>query len=295
VVEKDNSVVQSDTKVIWCQTAICEERGADGVSVTRQLFTDGEQVGGVARFFAGDHLDSVTDVTDTSGGSITHYAFDPWGRRTVTSGVATTSVGFTGHEVNTATGLLLSLYRDYDAELGAWISEDPIGLEGGLNLYGYVAANPVGLTDEFGLRIDCRFSETTKYISAGGTRCGAKAIGCTSPTATINRVSGGTTSACERDSKCNTWKFDAIVNVHFLVEYTTRNLQTPAQGGVTLGQHEQGHVSDFKTWCRSLNGRFKSEGFKTKSECEAAKDAFDKQWRNTYKDADRRTRTRLDK
>ena len=44
------SVVQSDTKVIWCQTAICEERAADGIAVVRRVVTDGEQVGGVARY-----------------------------------------------------------------------------------------------------------------------------------------------------------------------------------------------------------------------------------------------------
>jgi hypothetical protein len=45
IIEKETSVVQSDTKVIWCQTAICEERAADGVTVTlRSEFTyDGLQ------------------------------------------------------------------------------------------------------------------------------------------------------------------------------------------------------------------------------------------------------------
>jgi len=63
IVEKENSVVQSDTKVIWCQTAICEERAADGVTVTRRSFSQGEQVAGVTHFFAGDHLGSVAEVT----------------------------------------------------------------------------------------------------------------------------------------------------------------------------------------------------------------------------------------
>src|SRR3954469_23173227 len=50
-VEKENSVIQSDTKVIWCQAAICEDRAGDGVDVTRRLFADGEEVEGVTRFF----------------------------------------------------------------------------------------------------------------------------------------------------------------------------------------------------------------------------------------------------
>ncbi len=41
-IEKENGVVQSDAKVIWCQTLICEERRSDGTTVTRRTFADGE-------------------------------------------------------------------------------------------------------------------------------------------------------------------------------------------------------------------------------------------------------------
>jgi len=37
IVEKESSVVQSDAKVIWCGSEICEERAADGT--TRQPAT----------------------------------------------------------------------------------------------------------------------------------------------------------------------------------------------------------------------------------------------------------------
>lgn len=70
---------------VRCDGRICEERAADGVTVTRRVFAVGEQVGGSARFFAADHLGSVTDVTDASAGSLARYAFDPWGRRALTS------------------------------------------------------------------------------------------------------------------------------------------------------------------------------------------------------------------
>lgn len=41
-----------------------------------------EQVAGVSRFFAMDHIRSVTDVTDAASAAVGRYAFDPWGRRT---------------------------------------------------------------------------------------------------------------------------------------------------------------------------------------------------------------------
>src|SRR5262249_18509274 len=40
-VDKENGVVQSDKKIVWCQVAICEERAADGATVLRQLFRQG--------------------------------------------------------------------------------------------------------------------------------------------------------------------------------------------------------------------------------------------------------------
>ncbi|MEQ1750474.1 MAG: RHS repeat-associated core domain-containing protein, partial [Prosthecobacter sp.] len=53
-----------------------------------------------------------------------------------------------------ASGLELALYRAYDPELGRWISEDPLGEDGGLNLYGYVGNNPLMGTDPLGLYIN---------------------------------------------------------------------------------------------------------------------------------------------
>lgn len=41
--------------------------------------------------------------------------------------------------------------RWYDPQVGRFISEDPIGFEGGSNWYGYVADNPTNFTDPHGL------------------------------------------------------------------------------------------------------------------------------------------------
>jgi uncharacterized protein RhaS with RHS repeats len=39
----------------------------------------------------------------------------------------------------------------YDPTVGRWLSRDPIGEEGGTNLYGYIFNNPIGLIDPLGL------------------------------------------------------------------------------------------------------------------------------------------------
>jgi RHS repeat-associated protein len=59
--------------------------------------------------------------------------------------------GYTGHYVYQASGSALAPYRAYDAEIGRWLSRDPIEEAGGINLYAYVGGNPVNWIDPLGL------------------------------------------------------------------------------------------------------------------------------------------------
>ena len=49
------------------------------------------------------------------------------------------------------TGFYYYGYRYYSPELGRWISRDPLGEQGGLNLYGFVGNDPVNWADPLGL------------------------------------------------------------------------------------------------------------------------------------------------
>jgi RHS repeat-associated protein len=60
--------------------------------------------------------------------------------------------GFSSKERD-ASGLVYFGFRYYSPDLCRWISEDPIGEEGGLNLYGFCGNDPVNWTDPYGLDI----------------------------------------------------------------------------------------------------------------------------------------------
>ena len=45
-----------------------------------------------------------------------------------------------------------NFHRDYRPNAGRYLQEDPIGLEGGINLFAYVNNNPLLLIDSFGLK-----------------------------------------------------------------------------------------------------------------------------------------------
>src|SRR6185436_12945218 len=68
------------------------------------------------------------------------------------------------------TGLLHYRARSYDPQIGRFISEDPIGLAGGINQFAYVSNNPQNGTDPSGLyEIDVHFYLT--YFLAKKTGC----------------------------------------------------------------------------------------------------------------------------
>jgi RHS repeat-associated protein len=154
IVEIESGAVVNEKQLIWCGGSICEER--DSVTgVTKRFFEQGEtQVSGgveTSYFYTRDHLGSVREMTDSSGAVVASYDYDPWGRSVKIFGNADASFGYAAYYVHAPSGLLLTVNRVYDPNLGRWFSRDPAGEQGGLNLYAYVNGNPIALSDPEGL------------------------------------------------------------------------------------------------------------------------------------------------
>ncbi len=142
----------SEKKYLWIGAQIAQERDASGATVLRRFFEQGFVDGdGTALYYTRDHLGSVRELTDGSQTVRARYDYDPYGRMTKISGDRDSLFGYTGHLWHPQSGLNLTLFRAYDPNLGRWISRDPIGERGGVNLYDYVSNNPVQYVDPYGL------------------------------------------------------------------------------------------------------------------------------------------------
>lgn len=101
-----------------------------------------------------DALGSVIALAKAQTSGInTSYSYSPYGQTQATSEDSTNNQQYTGREagIEGEAGLYYYRARYYDPVLKRFISEDPIGLSGGWNVYQYVYADPVRLADPDGL------------------------------------------------------------------------------------------------------------------------------------------------
>jgi RHS repeat-associated protein len=112
-------------------------------------------------YYHADGLGSIVAITDGSRRTVQTYEYDFFGGQ---GGGASFGglhdmknrikqpYAFTGREFDRDTRLYYYRARYYDPGTGRFTQQDPIGYQGGLNLYAYVDGNPVNAVDPWGLR-----------------------------------------------------------------------------------------------------------------------------------------------
>ena len=129
-------------------------------------------VGGASYYPLTDIQGTVWGYVDSQNNVVARWQYDAWGNVVDESvsvpALATLRYRFQCREWSAATGLVHFRMRWYDPETGRWLSKDPIGLSGGLNLYAFCGDDPVSFNDLYGLE---KKSENDKIvISPSGKR-----------------------------------------------------------------------------------------------------------------------------
>ena len=106
-----------------------------------------------------NYLDHVYAVSDDSGDILEHYRYTAFGEVTIydengnleNSTQIENTILWNTRRRDEVTGYYMYKYRHYSPELGRWPSRDPIGENGGVNLYAFVGNAPTVYWDGLGL------------------------------------------------------------------------------------------------------------------------------------------------
>lgn len=102
-------------------------------------------------YYLTDHLGTAQLIIDEEGAVVWQGEYRPFGEVNVIVDQIDHRFRFPGQILDSESGLYYNWHRYYDPSAGRYISADPIGLQGGINLYAYVQGDPVNWVDPWGL------------------------------------------------------------------------------------------------------------------------------------------------
>jgi RHS repeat-associated protein len=121
-------------------------------------------------YFINDGLTSVRALLDEDGDEVATFEHDEYGNGIASSGTVSSPKTYVGglgvHDDTADTRLLYMRRRHYDPRLGIFLSRDPIGFAGDLNLYRYAGSSPVTMVDPAGLDPSDPVEALTPYEAA---------------------------------------------------------------------------------------------------------------------------------
>ena len=157
-----------------------------------------ERTVGAKQYYHYDHIGNPVQTVNANGEVTDNLFYSPFGE--LISGTVDHNQPF-GHSTKRGdfkSGLLYFGYRFYVPHMERWLNRDPIGTDGGLNIYAYVEGNPIMYIDPTGLACFIRDDE-------GFVKC-IDQVDVIFPNIDIlgDEISckgGGNLSACARDQE----------------------------------------------------------------------------------------------
>ena len=132
----------------WGMDKSGTEQGAGGVEGLLAVSMDG-----VFYIPCYDHNGNIVRYVSETGGIVAQYIYDPYGNVVESYGslAGMFFFGFSTKYHDRETGMVGYQRRFYRLDLGRWLNRDPIGEEGGGNLYAFCSNNAINAYDVDGL------------------------------------------------------------------------------------------------------------------------------------------------
>ena len=123
-------------------------------------------------YYAQDFPGNVVGLVDATRSLVAQYKYKSYGADNGSSpGTVPNLFRFAARQLDSETGLYYMRARYYDPQLGRFVSEDPIGLAGGINVYVYAGDNPVNGRDPSGELCHPYPMAPPAHAAGGGGQC----------------------------------------------------------------------------------------------------------------------------
>ena len=156
-----DDVLTEETRLVRDGYLIVQERDGSNTALRSYVWSS-SALGGIGAltamvqnsqvyYYLFDGRGNVASVVDESANRVARYVYDAFGELRSVTGSLEQPFRFSTKYYDDGTGLVDFGYRFYVSETGRWLTRDPIGIKGGINLYGYVRNNPINFLDPLGL------------------------------------------------------------------------------------------------------------------------------------------------
>ena len=166
------SQIEQTRCYVWGLDLSNSIQGAGGVGGLLAAYAPSSVVGSPSSvaFAAFDANGNVSEYLDASGATAAHFEYSPFGQ-TIRSDISNPEIAdqpfrFSTKYTDSETDLLYYGLRYYNSDTGQWLSKDPIGEDGGINLDAFLGNAPANNVDPLGLDLYA-FDGTGQTYSGG--------------------------------------------------------------------------------------------------------------------------------
>jgi RHS repeat-associated protein len=157
--QRIKKVTQTETRIFHYDVSgrLIAETNQTGQMLAEHIHLRGQLLamikpGESVYYFQNDHLGTPQILTDDSQAIAWKAVYTPFGEAVASIATVENPFRLPGQYYDQETGLHYNYHRYYNPQTGRYITPDPIGLEGGINLFAYVQSNPINNFDFSGFQ-----------------------------------------------------------------------------------------------------------------------------------------------